>query len=149
MKDSEADILKAFLAALIQQEEPLPASVQNELNSLGKTINTDKLESIAKDHPSLLTSYEKAHNLLTEQSSQRNKGKDFLPNSSSEKGNTNNTEIDNASSDIQDLKTLPKILAKIEERLERENLATLSSEIFNAPNPVQSAQEMFPLISIA
>lgn len=150
MKDAEADILKAFIAALTQQKEPLPAAVQNELNSLGKTFNTDKIESIAEKHAPLLSSYEAAHKWLVEHSSTRNKGKDFLPSSSSEKDNTSNTEIDNASSDIQDLKSLPEILAKIEERLDHKNLVTLGSEIFNTSDPVQSAKDaMFALIQIA
>ncbi|WP_449417792.1 hypothetical protein [Phormidium nigroviride] len=147
MTDTEADILKAFIAALTQQKEPLPTDVQKELNSLGKTLNTDELDTIAKKYPPLLNSYEKAHKLLVEKSSTRNKGKDFVPDSRSEKDNTNNTEIDNLSSDIQDLKSLQKILAKIEEEIERENnLATLLSKIFNASNAVQSAQDIFPLI---
>lgn len=150
MKDTEADILKAFIAALTQQKEPLPAAVQNELNSLSETLNTDQIDSIAMKHQPLKTSYEAAYNLLVEPSKTRNKGKDFVPDSSSEKDRTSNIEIDNASSDIHDLKSLPEILAKIEERLNNnENLATLSSEIFNAPDAVQSAQEIFPLISIA
>ncbi len=150
MKDTEADILKAFIAALTQQKEPLPTDVQKELNSLSETLNTDELDIIAKKYPPLLDSYEKAHSLLVEKSNTLRKGKDFVPDSSSEKDRTSNTEIDNASSDIHDLKSLPEILAKIEERLNNnENLATLSSEIFNAPDAVQSAQDIFPLISIA
>jgi hypothetical protein len=140
MKDTEADIVKAFLAALTQQEKPLPAAVQNELNSLTETFNTDQIDSIAMKHQPLKTFYEAAYKLLVEQSKTRNKGKDFVPDSSSEKDRTSNIEIDNASSDIQDFKSLPII---------NENLATLSSAIFTAPDAVQLAQEIFPLISIA
>lgn len=147
MKDSQAIIVKAFLAALTQQQEPLPDEVQAALNKLGKTLDVDELDHLAHKHPPLLTSYEEAYDWLNHDSSQRSKGRDFVPDATSEKENTTNSEIDNASSDIKSLNSLPEILSKIEQRLDGDQLAEIAPQIFSASNSVESAiGTIFPLI---
>jgi hypothetical protein len=43
MKDTDTIILKAFLAALLQQTEPLPPEIQTQLNDLAPNLEEEEL----------------------------------------------------------------------------------------------------------
>jgi hypothetical protein len=114
MNDTQDEIFKAFIVALLLQTEPLPVTVQSECNKIDETLTIIDIERLAELHPPLLVAYEKAYGWLVTHSSQRSKGP--LPNAESEINNTTNTEIDNTSSDISDLPDLREIIKKIEEK---------------------------------
>ena len=114
MNDTQDEIFKAFIVALLLQTEPLPVTVQSECNKIDETLTIIDIERLAELHPPLLVAYEKAYGWLVTHSSQRSKGP--LPNAESEINNTTNTEIDNISSDISDLPDLREIINKIEEK---------------------------------
>jgi hypothetical protein len=114
MNDTQDEIFKAFIVALLLQTEPLPVTVQSECNKIDETLTIIDIERLAELHPPLLVAYEKAYGWLVTHSSQRSKG--LLPNAESEINDTTNTEIDNTSSDISDLPDLREIIKKIEEK---------------------------------
>jgi len=116
MNDTQDEIFKAFIVALLQQTEPLPAAVQSECNKIGETFTIIDIDRLAKSHPPLLAAYNEADGWLVNHSSQRSKGP--RPNAESEINNTTNTEIDNTSSDIRDLTDLPELLDKMDSKIE-------------------------------
>lgn len=54
MNDTQDEIFKAFIVALLQQTEPLPAAVQSECNKIGENFTIIDIERLAKSHPPLL-----------------------------------------------------------------------------------------------
>ena len=109
MKDTQNEIFKAFIIALVQQTEPLPAAVQSECNKIGETFTIIDIDRLTKLHPPLLVAYAKADTWLANDSSQRSKGLDVVPDAEFENNNTTNIETDNSASDISDLTNLPEI----------------------------------------
>jgi hypothetical protein len=148
MKDTQDEIFKAFIVALVQQTEPLPAAVQYECNKIGETFTTIDIARLAELHPSLLASYEEADIWLANHSNERNKGLDILPNAESENNNTTNTETDNTASDIRDLPDLPKILNQIEAKVQPRGLREFLIKILQAGDSVQASRDRI-LVSIA
>ncbi|MCC3452068.1 MAG: hypothetical protein JGK24_23180 [Microcoleus sp. PH2017_29_MFU_D_A] len=85
MKNNNDDIFTAFIGAVLQQTEPLPAPVQLEFNKIDEAFTIIDIERLAELHPPLLAAYEETHNWLMYHSNERSKGLDVLPDSESEK----------------------------------------------------------------
>ncbi|WP_293143273.1 MULTISPECIES: hypothetical protein [unclassified Microcoleus] len=148
MKDSQDEIFKAFIVALVQQTEPLPAAVQSEFNKIGETLTIRDIERLAELHPPLLVAYEEADTWLANHSGQRNKGLDVLPNAESEINNTTNIETDNSASDISDLTNLPEIIDRIEAKVQPRGFKAFLGKILQAADSVQASRDTI-LLSIA
>lgn len=140
MNDQQANIFKAFIAALTQLNDPLPPQVQQQLKTIAQTGEISRLSGVAKQHKPLEIAYKQARNWLVEHSNQQRKGLDFLPDATWEKENPDNTEIDNASGDISDLPSLPDVLQTIKEQFDKETLETNISRLLDTEDSVQSAK---------
>ncbi|MEG4409026.1 hypothetical protein [Microcoleus sp. MON2_D5] len=148
MNDTQDEIFKAFIVALLQQTEPLPAAVQSECNKIGENFTIIDIERLAKSHPPLLVAYNEADGWLVNHSSQRSKGLDFVPNAEFENNNTTTTETDNTSSDISDLTNLPEILKKIEAKVQPRGFREFLRKLLQAKDSVQASRDTI-LLSIA
>ena len=148
MNDTQDEIFKAFIVALLQQTKPLPAAVQSECNKIGETFTIIDIDRLAKSHPPLLAAYNEADGWLVNHSSQRSKGLDFVPNAEFENNNTITTETDNTSSDISDLTTSPEILKKIEAKVQPGGFGELLKKILQAKDSVKASRDTI-LSSIA
>ena len=148
MKDTQNEIFKAFIVALLQQTEPLPVTVQSECKKIHETLTIIDIERLAKLYPPLLVTYEKAYGWLVTHSSQRNKGLDVLPDAESEINNTTNIETDNSASDISDLTNLPEILNQIEAKVQPRGFKAFLGKILQAKDSVQASRDTI-LLSIA
>jgi hypothetical protein len=69
MNSSNTVILKAFLAALMRLEKPLPSDLQNQINAIGKSFpdNITKLAFIVKQYSLLEQEYHSARYTLEDQ----------------------------------------------------------------------------------
>ena len=139
MNDTQDEIFQAFIVALFQQTEPLPADVQSEFNKTDETCTINDILRLTKLHPPLLAAYQKNRVWLKNHSSQRSKGP--LPNAESEINNTTNTEIDNTSSDISDLPDLREIINKIEEKTQPRGFKAFLIKILHAEDSVQANRD--------
>ena len=148
MKDSQDENFKAFIVALVQQTESLPAAVQSECNRIGETFTTIDIDRLTKLHPPLLAAYEEADTWLANHSGQRNKGLDVLPNAESEINNTTNIETENSASDISDLTNFPKIINQIETKVQPRGFKAFLGKILQAGDSVQASRDTI-LLSIA
>jgi hypothetical protein len=148
MNDTQDEIFKAFIVALLQQTEPLPAAVQSECNKIGENFTIIDIERLAKSHPPLLAAYNEADGWLVNHSSQRSKGLDVLPNGEFENNNTTTTETDNTSSGISDLTNLPEIIKKIEAKVQPRGFGELLTKILQAKDSVKASRDTI-LSSIA
>lgn len=145
MNDTQDEIFKAFIVALLQQTEPLPAAVQSECNKIGETFTIIDIDRLAKSHPPLLAAYNEADGWLVNHSNERNKGP--LPNAEFEINNTTNTEIDNSASDISDLTNLPEIIKKIEEKVQPRGFGGFLRKILQARDSVKASRDTILLSS--
>ncbi|MCT7964305.1 hypothetical protein NG791_26865 [Laspinema sp. D1] len=136
MKDSDAIIVKAFLAALAQLSEPLPAPLQQQLQTISETERFTQLVLLARGYEPLKLAYQQANTQFIEQGNQHRKGLEFLPDSNLEEQNFDNSELDNASSDVSGLNSLPQIIAKIEQKWSTQEV----SQILESPDPVEAVQ---------
>jgi len=141
MKNNKDDIFTAFIGAVLQQTEPLPAAVQSEFNKIDETFTTIDIERLAELHPPLLAAYEETHNWLIYHSNERSLGLDVLPDSESEKENTTNTETGNIASDISDLTNLPKIIQQIDTKVKPRGLRQFLGKILQAGDSVQASRD--------
>ncbi|TAE14255.1 MAG: hypothetical protein EAZ94_07470 [Oscillatoriales cyanobacterium] len=148
MKNNNDDIFTAFIGAVLQQTEPLPAPVQLEFNKIDETFTIIDIERLAALHPPLLAAYEETHNWLMYHSNERSKGLDVLPDSESEKENTTNPEISNVASDISDLPSLRKIINEIDTKAKPRGLKKILGKILQAGDSVQASRDTI-LSSIA
>lgn len=139
MSDTQDEIFQAFIVALYQQTEPLPADVQSEFNKTDETCTINDILRLTKLHPPLLAAYQKNRVWLKNHSSQRSKGP--RQNAESEINNTTNTEIDNTSSDINDLPNLPELLDKIDSKIEPRGWKKLLRKILKAKDSVQASRD--------
>jgi hypothetical protein len=139
MNDTQDEIFQAFIVALYQQTEPLPADVQSEFNKTDETCTINDILRLTKLHPPLLAAYQKNRVWLKNHSSQRSKGP--RQNAESEINNTTNTEIDNTSSDIRDLPNLPELLDKIDSKIEPRGWKKLLGKILKAKDSVQASRD--------
>lgn len=148
MKNNKDNIFTAFIGAVLQQTEPLPAAVQSEFNKIDETFTIIDIERLAKLHPPLLAAYKDTHNWLINHSNERRKGLDVLPDSEFEKENTTNPEISNVASDISDLTNLPKIIEEIDTKVKPRGLRKILGKILQAGDSVQASRDTI-LSSIA
>jgi hypothetical protein len=139
MNDTQDEIFQAFIVALFQQTEPLPADVQSEFNKTDETCTINDILRLTKLHPPLLAAYQKNRVWLKNHSSQRSKGP--LPNAESEINNTTNTEIDNTSIDISDLPDLPELLDKMDSKIGPRGWKKLLGKILKAKDSVQASRD--------
>ena len=139
MNDTQDEIFQAFIVALFQQTEPLPADVQSEFNKTDETCTINDILRLTKLHPPLLAAYLKNRVWLKNHSSQRSKGP--RPNAESEINNTTNTEIDNTSRDISDLPDLPELLDKMDSKIEPRGWKKLLGKILKAKDSVQASRD--------
>ena len=124
MKDSEALILKAFLAALCQQRAPLPEQVQAKLGEITQSLNTKimDLHNLAISTPSLENLYKNSRLWLTSTTAERAKGLKFLPADNHE--DEDDEEIANVIRDTR---------SSIEQM----------KQVLAAPDSVQAARKLF------
>ena len=148
MNDTQDEIFQAFIVALLQQTEPLPADVQSEFNKTDETCTINHILRLTKLHPPLLAAYQKNRVWLKNHSSQRSKGLDFVPNAEFENNHTTTTETDNTSSDISDLTNLPEIIKKIEAKVQPRGFGELLRKILQAKDSVKASRDTI-LSSIA
>ena len=78
MKDTQNDIFTAFIVAVLQQTEPLPAAVQLEFNKLDENCTVNDILTLNKLHSPLLAAYENNRVWLKNHSNERSKGSDVL-----------------------------------------------------------------------
>ncbi|MEG3863782.1 hypothetical protein [Microcoleus sp. herbarium12] len=141
MNDTQDEIFQAFIVALVQQTEPLPATVQSECNKIGENLTIIDILRLTKLHPPLLTAYQNNRVWLANHSNERSKGLGILPNAESEINNTTNIETDNSASDIRDLTNLPEIIKKIEEKIEPRGFGGFLGKILQAGDSVQASRD--------
>ena len=141
MKDTQNDIFTAFIVAVLQQTEPLPAAVQLEFNKLDENCTVNDILTLNKLHSPLLAAYENNRVWLKNHSNERSKGSDVLPDSEFEKENTTNPESDNAASDISDLTDLPKIINQIDTKVQPRGLRKFIGQILQARDSVQASRD--------
>lgn len=132
--------ITAFILAVLQQTEQLPAPVQSEFNKINENFTIEDIETLVELHPSLLAAYEYADDCLMNGGNGRSKRSEALPDES-EEDNTDNTELSNSvrSGDISDRKKLKQIInltveAKVKPR-------KLLEEILEASDSVQAAKD--------
>jgi hypothetical protein len=147
MSDTQDEIFKAFIVALVQQTEPLPAAVQSECNKIGETFTIIDIDRLTKLHPPLLAAYAEADTWLVNHSNERSKGLDVLPDAEFENNNTTNIETDNSASDISDLTDFPKILNQIEAKVQPRDFKAFLGKILQAGDSVQSSRDTILLSS--
>lgn len=137
MKDSEQQILDAFLFALARQDEPLSDSVQAQLYEISQFLDqrVAKLNKLAIENPSLAKPYQQAYRLLNEGASQRSKG---VPPAEKDEGE-NSGERDNVMlGDIQPkLLEAQKLLDAIQQKPDQ------ARRVLSAQDPVQQAKQAF------
>jgi hypothetical protein len=109
----QEDTLKAFVMALSQQTEPLPAVLQAQLKAIGLNLpnRVIELEAIAASLPSLKRAYDAAMAELRAIAAQRGKGVPPAPFTPAD--HKQNTELSNS-----------------------------AVQIFTDPDPVQAAQKI-------
>jgi predicted ATP-binding protein involved in virulence len=146
MKETQDEIFQAFIVAILQQTEPLPATVQSEFNQTDENYTITDILRLTKLHPPLLAAYQTNRVWLKNHSSQRSKGP--RPNAEFEINNTTNTETDNTASDIRDLPDLPKILNQIKTKVQPRGLREFLIKILQAGDSVQASRDRI-LVSIA
>lgn len=129
----------AFILAILQQTEQLPAPVQSEFNKISENFTIADIERLAELHPSLLAAYEYADDCLMN-GDNRSKKSEALPDES-EEDNPSNTELSNIirSGDIIGRKNLKQIInttveAKVKPR-------ELLEEILKAGDSVQATKD--------
>ncbi|MEZ2226382.1 MAG: hypothetical protein ACBR12_20305 [Microcoleus sp.] len=141
MNETQDEIFQAFIVALVQQTEPLPADVQSEFNKTDETCTVTDILRLTKLHPPLLAAYQNNRVWLKNHSNERSKGLDVLPDAEFENNNTTNIETDNSASDISDLTSLPEIIKKIEEKIEPRGFGGFLGKILQAGDSVQASRD--------
>ena len=147
MNETQDEIFQAFIVALVQQIEPLPADVQSEFNKTDETCTVTDILRLTKLHPPLLAAYQNNRVWLKNHSNERSKGLDVVPDAESENNNTTN-QIDNIFSDISDLTNLPEILTQIKAKVQPRGFKAFLGKILQAGDSVQASRDTI-LLSIA
>ncbi len=104
MKPNDIITLTAFLSALNQLDEPLPANIQAKLNEIGKALAADptnlgNLDAIAESYEPLDTVYQEELAALESEVGERNKAESPLPLPIVPSRELANTAIETFSSD--------------------------------------------------
>jgi hypothetical protein len=138
MKDAEALILKAFLAALCQQPSPLSEEITIQLRDIAQSLEARilDLDDLAKSTPVLAESYKQSRRWLTSTAAERGMGLKFLPADAVD--DNNNQETDNITPDTRSaIEKTQEVFAAIDAKLSQ------ASQVLSAPNPVQAAKQTF------
>lgn len=135
----------AFIIAVLQQTEQLPAPVQSEFNKISQNFTIADIERLVELHPSLLATYEYASDCLM---GDRSKKSEALPDES-EEDNPSNTELVNIirSGDISDRKKLNQIINTMEAKVKPGELKEFLKEILKAGDSVQATKKILSLIA--
>jgi hypothetical protein len=133
MQPIEASELKAFILALSQLDAPLPDHVQAKVNTITIPGDISKLYAIATSYPPLATAYDQVWEHLDAIAKVRSKGLGSTPEYSPE---PLNTEIDNSSIKVE------AALVKLDQKVDHNKLAVLSSQILQALNSVKTAKDV-------
>lgn len=153
MKDSDALIFQAFLAALTQLDSALPDAVQSQLHEIADSLDSDRLEEIAEEYPPLKSIYEDAHGWLFKHGNQQRKGLDTIPDASWQKENTDSISLDNTSKKSGDSTPLTDMLPNIQKALNDvndEELVQMAKQVCQSSDSVESAKvALFGYIQIA
>lgn len=137
MQPIAASELKAFIFALYQLDSPLPDDIQAQLQTINIPGDIDQLYAIAISHPPLKAAYARVYDNIDAIAKFRSKGVENLPQYQSD---SINTEIDNASREIEDR------LVKFDQKVDQNKLAVIAQQIFQALNPVKTAKEVIHTI---
>ncbi len=137
MQPIEVSFLKAFILALYHLDAPLPDAVQAQINTINIPDDIRELDAIAKKHTPLATSYEQVWKSLNAIASIRSKGIDSLPQPLP---NSLDTEIDNSSRKVEDA------LIVFDQKVDSNQLADISRQIFQALNSVKTARDIIQTI---
>jgi len=138
MKDADALILKAFLAALCQQPSPLSQEVTIQLRDIAQTLEARilDLDDLAKSTPVLAESYKQSRRWLASTAAERGMGLKFLPADAA--GDDNNREIDNITRDTRSaIEQTQQVFSAIDAKLSQ------APQVLSASNPVQAAKQTF------
>lgn len=138
MKDADALILKAFLAALCQQQSPLPQEVTIQLQDIAQSLEARLLDlhDLAIRSPILAEPYKQSRRWLTSTAAERGMGLKFLLADAVD--DNNNQETDNITRDTQSaIEKTQQVFAAIDAKLSQ------ASQVLSAPNPVQAAKQTF------
>ncbi|NEO30712.1 MAG: hypothetical protein F6K36_09820 [Symploca sp. SIO3C6] len=138
MKDTEALILKAFLAALYQQRSPLSDNIKEQLSKIAQSLESQILDLhyLAINTTTLATPYKNARLLFTSTAAERGMGKKFLP--ADDTDDYDSQETPNITRDVgNDIEEMERFMAAIDDKYEQ------ASEIISASDPVQAAQQKF------
>lgn len=138
MKDADALILKAFLAALCQQPSPLSEEITIQLQDIAQSLEARilDLDDLARSTPVLAESYKQSRRWLASTAAERGMGLKFLPADAA--GDDNNREIDNITRDTRSaIEQTQQVFAAIDAKLSQ------APQVLSAPNPVQAAKQTF------
>lgn len=132
--------ITAFILAVLQQTEQLPAPVQSEFNKINENFTIEDIETLVELHPSLLAAYEYADDCLMNGGNGRSKRSEAWPDES-EEDNTDNTELSNMirGGDISDRNNLNQISTTIVEAKVKPR--ELLEEILKAGDSVQATKD--------
>ncbi len=137
MQPIEVSELKAFILALYDLDAPLPDTVQAQINTINIPDDIGKLDAIANSYPPLATSYKQVRKSLDAIAAIRSKGIDSLPQPL---GDSQGTEIDNSSRKVKDA------LIVFDQKVDSNQLADISPQIFQALNSVKTARDIIQTI---
>lgn len=138
MKDAEILILKAFLAALYQQQSPLSDNIKKQLAIIAQSLESriSDLDDLAINTPTLATPYENAHQDFTSIAAEQSMGKKHLP--ADDTDDDDSQETPNITRDISnEIEERQRIIAAIDAKYEQ------APQILSASDPVEAAKQEF------
>jgi hypothetical protein len=142
MKNMENHGITAFILAVLQQTEQLPAPVQLEFNKINENFTIEDIETLVELHPSLLAAYEYADDCLMNGGNGRSKRSDAWKYES-EEDHTAITELGNIIriGDISDRNNLNQIITTIEAKVKPGELKEFLKEILKSGDSVQATKD--------
>jgi len=146
MKDSHANILRAFLAILIQRTEPLSADLQQQLHKIGQILSADPsqipmLEALAAQQTDLKATFDRVMRLQESIASERSKGIDDLPDVAPNSTDAFSTELENSASSVAHLQSYSDLLTQLQ-ALPQPTLLQRTVQTLLNPDSVEAASDM-------
>lgn len=148
MTDTQALILRAFLAALSQAQK-LPPAVIDQLQTMTRDLALDldraidQLDQLATQSSSLQPAYQLACDALANEAAERGMGLDFI--TAEPDPNEISTETDNTIPSANAAPAMTEVLAKLK-AWDKAQLATVAPQVFNAMEP---RPELFSLLGFS
>ncbi len=144
MTDTQALLLRAFLAALSQAQE-LPAHVADQLRDLARDLerNLDQLDQLATNSPSLQPAYQLACDALANEAAERGMGLDFI--TAEADPNERSTAIGNEIPSANAAPAMTEVLAKLK-AWDKAQLEAAAPKVFNTLAP---RSELFSLLGFS